>query len=141
MVETKIFDMLLALRDRCLFEEEHIRQSLKLTPSEFKALLQINPDEIVGCHEFTGRLGLSESRSSRVIDRLVRRSILQRLETPSDRRCKQVRLTKKGIQLHLHVRKGVNSCEQRLTASIPPQRLQAVKAALAELLQSSSFSA
>ncbi|MCJ7681125.1 MAG: hypothetical protein MUP70_10405, partial [Candidatus Aminicenantes bacterium] len=84
--------------------------------------------------------GLSDSRSSRVVDRLVKRFVLQRLESPSDRRCKQVRLTEEGIRLQELVRKGMNSCEQRLTASIPPHRLQAVKTVLEDLLKNSSLS-
>jgi DNA-binding MarR family transcriptional regulator len=137
LAEIQIFNMLIALRDRCLSAEQHIQRSLQLTPSEFKALLQLFPGETVSCGEFTGRLGLSDSRSSRVVDRLVKRSVLQRLESSSDRRCKQVKLTEEGVHLQELVREGINGCEQRLTASIPPHRLQTVKTVLEDLLKNS----
>ena len=67
-----LVDAILRLKRKCRFEEE-IGSRLDLTPVEMSCLLALGQGERLECRELSGQMGLSASRGSRIIQRLITR--------------------------------------------------------------------
>lgn len=117
-------------------QEEGIRVKLKLSPAEYRALRMINTHEVISCQDFAGRLRLSPSRGSRVIDRMVERGFLVRSDCDSDRRCKSLLLTPRGLSLHRKIRAAIKECEAALLQTNSRARMISLKKELGDFFLS-----
>ena len=91
------FELILALKRKCLATEEQAREELGLSPAEFNALLCVDSEEKITGHCFSLRAGLSPSRASRVQWRLISRKLLRSSADRNDRRNKLISLTPDGV--------------------------------------------
>jgi DNA-binding MarR family transcriptional regulator len=91
--------------------------------------------EKVTCQELANRLQLSLSRCSRIVDRLHSKGFLERIDCPSDRRCKNLSLTAKGIGTKSRIDDLRNECESRLSAVYPEKKLKVLLKELEDLTQ------
>jgi DNA-binding MarR family transcriptional regulator len=69
---------------------------LELTLTQMKALFQLTVVDELAVKEVADGLGLSDAATSRAVDGLVKRDLVERAEDPADRRVKRVRLTARG---------------------------------------------
>jgi DNA-binding MarR family transcriptional regulator len=69
---------------------------LELTLTQMKALFQLTTVDELALKEIADGLGLSDPATSRAVDGLVKRELVERSEDPADRRIKRVRLTSRG---------------------------------------------
>ncbi len=88
------------------------------------------------CNELSGAMGLSVSRGSRVVDRLVHKGYVKRRANPVDRRAVEVFLSRKGIRLKENIRKLKMECEQRILGSINTSDIPTVRKGMETLRQS-----
>jgi DNA-binding MarR family transcriptional regulator len=72
---------------------------LNMSTPQLKALLLISGDEGIRMRELARKLGGSFSNATVLVDRLVDRSLVERLAEPQDRRVVLVRTTGKGRRL------------------------------------------
>ncbi|MDQ5814115.1 MAG: MarR family transcriptional regulator [Actinomycetota bacterium] len=72
---------------------------LNMSTPQLKALLLISGDEGIRMRELARKLGGSFSNATVLVDRLVDRSLVERLAEPQDRRVVLVRTTRKGRHL------------------------------------------
>lgn len=119
------------LRER----EARLRIDLGLSGSQFRGLAALEVDEILSCRDFSRRLALSESRGSRVIDRLVQEGLLSRTDCDADRRCKRLRLTPRGRALRLSMEIRRREFETGAAALLPPDSLDRLRADLRSLAE------
>ncbi|PSK98427.1 DNA-binding MarR family transcriptional regulator [Murinocardiopsis flavida] len=64
--------------------------------------------------ELAAAVGRSESRTSRVVDQLVRRGLVERYEDPGDRRARRLRISDEGTALLLRIREVRNNAQMEL---------------------------
>jgi DNA-binding MarR family transcriptional regulator len=114
----RLFELIMLIRKRCLATEEKIRDEFGLSAAEFGGLLVIEPGDRILCHDFSARMGLSPSRGSRVIDRLIKKGYLRAEAVPNDRRCSLLLLMRKGVNLKKKIEIRMDECEQRILSSL-----------------------
>ena len=120
------------IRDCCLQKEGMLCKKLRLTRSQFACLLALpEPAAQLNVHQVATAMGLSPSRACRVVDSLVRRSLLIRHALESDRRIQLVALTAAGRKKWQQAQKLLAECEEKLQEQLPAERTQE----LAETLQ------
>ena len=128
-----LVDRILQLKRRCRFDEE-IGMRFGLSPREVRGILVLARVEELGCGELAGRMGLSPSRASRVIQKLGERGYLSRRRNPLDRRGVTISLTDKGRQLCRLLELACADCEQRLRSRFSAAQLDKVRKGLEILL-------
>ncbi len=130
-----LFEMILAVKHKCQCNEEQIREELALSQAEFQGLLVLaDAEEMTGC-EFARRMGLSPSRASRVLDRLVIGGYATRRSDMEDRRAIQVCLTARGRRMSRRIMGRMRACEDRICGSLDRAGVKQVRRVL-ELLES-----
>lgn len=75
----------------------HDQDDLRLIHSVILQILERRGDRTV--KQLAGHVGRSESHTSRLVDQLVRRHLVERHEDASDRRARLIRLTRPGVEL------------------------------------------
>lgn len=118
-----IVDLIFELKLTCQAKEESIREGLKLSPSEYRGLLSINPGEIKSCMQMSNMMGLSKSRGSRVIDKLIDNGYLKEAKSEDDKRVYNVMLTAKGQNAIKRINAVMNECEKSILKNVPNDEL------------------
>jgi DNA-binding MarR family transcriptional regulator len=130
-----LFEVILAVKRKCQCNEEQIREELGLSQAEFHGLLVLaSAREMTGC-EFARRMGLSPSRASRVVDRLVIGGYVARRSDAEDRRAIQICLTVRGKRMGRRIVGRMEACEDRICGNLDGAEVRHVRRAL-ELLES-----
>jgi DNA-binding MarR family transcriptional regulator len=130
----KLMDIVEEIREKCSAKEKEIRQILKLSETEYRGLLCFESTERITCQEFSTRMNLSVSRGSRVIDRLFDEGYIERADLSSDRRCKNIWLTKKGAAVRRRIDQQRQQCEDKLTSGYSETKIKNIKKELKCLL-------
>jgi len=119
-----IVELIFELKFTCMTKEESIREELNLSPSEYHGLLSINPGEVVSCMKMSSSMGLSKSRGSRVIDKLIDGGYLKEAKNDGDQRIFNVKLTAKGISAIKKINSVMSECETAILKNVPSDELQ-----------------
>ncbi len=124
------------MRDCCQRQEGQMCRKLGLTPSQFACLVAI-PEQAgeFNINEVAEIMGLSHSRTSRIVDSLVRAGLFSRRTLDSDRRTQMVALTPAGQENWQEAHKLLAECERRLLAHLPLRRKQELAETLKELIK------
>jgi DNA-binding MarR family transcriptional regulator len=69
-------------------------------------------------------MGLSKSRGSRVIDKLIASGYLKEAKNNGDQRIFNVKLTPKGLIAIKRINSVMSDCENAILKNIPPAELQ-----------------
>ncbi len=80
-------------------QEDHELVGLNCTPPQMGALIALNRVPPLTMGELAWELALTESATTRLVDRLVRTNLARRERDPEDRRVVRVRLSSYGRQL------------------------------------------
>jgi len=112
-----------------------IRKKLSLSEAEYKGILCLGEGEKITCQEFSGRMDLSVSRGSRVVDRLCVKKYIERVDCDADRRCKNIWLTEKGNEIRLMIAEELQNIEDTLIAEYNRAKLMLLKSDLERLSQ------
>lgn len=134
MRDTYLFDLLISLKQKCSQAEEDVQKKLQLSLAEYRALCSINSGEKISCKQMSCRMNLSVSRGSRVVDKLYEKGFIQRMDSQSDRRCKIIWLTKKGLMIQKKIYDRLRGCEERLLKHYPEGKLEDLKTSIKELI-------
>ncbi len=123
------------IRDCCQRQEGVMCRKLALTPSQFACLVAMpSPAAELSVHQVAKVMGLSPSRTSRIVDALVRGGIFSRRTLESDRRTQLVALTASGREKWQEAHKLLAECEKNLLGHLPPQRTQELAETLKTLI-------
>ncbi|HEY5123247.1 MAG TPA: MarR family winged helix-turn-helix transcriptional regulator [Ignavibacteria bacterium] len=114
----KIIEIIFELKSSCNEKELLIRNKLKLSPAEFRGILVLTPGKINPCKELCSKMGLSASRGSRVVEKLMKNGYLKEVKNNIDRRVMNITLTVKGIKTHGKITSMLNDCEKEISKKI-----------------------
>ena len=113
------------LRACCAAHEGELCRRLRLTPVEAACLLGFTGRQ-VGVGGLAERLELSASRTSRLVDGLVRRRLVRRVGSRTDRRALLLSLTPKGHERRRSLVSAMRSCERGLLRRLGGARARAL---------------
>ncbi len=113
--------------------EEDLRKKFGLTEAEYKGLQCIGDQEKITCQEFSKRMRLSLSRGSRVVDRLCRKKFIERVDCPTDRRCKNIWLSQKGSSIRQKIEREIKKWEDALKAISSEKKLRHMRTDLEKI--------
>jgi DNA-binding MarR family transcriptional regulator len=125
-----VIEVIFALKSKCCVKEERIREELKVSPAEFKGIMSIEPGVIVPCKVLSQRMGLSVSRGSRVIEKLMTSGFMEEVKTSGDRRVMNITLAKKGINTQRKIMKILQECEHKILKSLSKSELESLISSL-----------
>ena len=94
-------------------------EDLKISQSELLFFSALDNCQGISSPELAKNMGLSLSRISRVVDKLVVNGYLDRKADEIDRRAIRLCLTTKGKAIRSKIDKVRNECEERLMEIIP----------------------
>lgn len=106
-----------------------------LSMSQLGALLHVFRRGTAAISDIGERLGITSAAASQMLERLVQQGLVDRSESPRDRRVKQIALTDRGRRvLHecIHARQNWVA---DLAAALTPAEQEQVRAALALLIE------
>ena len=128
------FDLLHGLVDSHVFQRlAQALQGGEFTFSQLNALYRLyrfGPQSIA---ELAQGTGLSQTAASRMVERLVQQSLVDRREVPTDRRQKRVELTEAGIERLQDLQAFTVQTYTSLLEGVPRPALRQLAAALAEV--------
>ena len=132
-MKKNVIEVIFALKSKCCSKEEKIREELKLSPAEFKGLLSIEPGVIVPCKVLSQKMGLSVSRGSRVIEKLMKSGYMEEVKTIGDRRVVNITLAKKGINTQKKIMKILQDCEHKILKNFSKPELESLITSLVKV--------
>lgn len=122
-MDKSIVELIFELKFACMSKEESIREKLKLSPAEYRGLLSIQPGQVVSCMQLSGEMGLSKSRGSRVVDKLISGGYLKEVKNEGDKRVFNITLTKSGERALKEINGIMSECETTILKNVPKPEL------------------
>ena len=129
-MKNRIIDYVFQLKKKCLMEEAAIGNEVGLSPSENHCIESVLPGESLSGNTVSERMGLSPSRGSRVIDHLISKGLLLRMEDPDDRRTNVITVTEKGADFRQRLEHAKRSCENKITMNMESEQIEQIKQGL-----------
>ncbi|MBZ0202964.1 MAG: MarR family transcriptional regulator [Ignavibacteria bacterium] len=119
-----IVELIFELKFACLAKEESIREKLDISPAEYRGIISMQPGKAVSCMELSAAMGLSRSRGSRVVDKLIKNGFLKEAEKSDDKRVFNVILTKAGRKALREINHVMKDCESAILKDLPEKELK-----------------
>jgi DNA-binding MarR family transcriptional regulator len=119
-----IMNMVYEMKKKCLQADQQLMEDLNISQSELLFFSALNNCQGISSPELAKNMGLSLSRISRVVDKLVVNGYLDRNTDTADRRAIKLCLTTKGKAIRSKIDKVRNECEARLLEVIPSDELE-----------------
>jgi len=129
-MEKNLVDLVIELKKNCMEDEKQIRTLCNVSLAEYKGIIEIETTERVTCNVLSKKMSLSISRGSRIIDSLVRKGYLLRMENPEDRRSFVLSLSSKGAKIRKQIEQERNNCEYRLRKNLSVREVKLIKEGL-----------
>ena len=130
-----IINLIIDLKYKCFQSEQKIMAKLKLDLSEYQAINKIEDNHNITCNEIAKLINLSVSRSSRVIDKMVKKNILRRVTDKEDKRSKLISLTKTGIRIKHEINEQKKICEEKITGAFNKNELSVIESNIKKLIK------
>jgi DNA-binding MarR family transcriptional regulator len=125
-----IYEIVLKLKYFCNCNESRISLNCHISLAELKGIQAIEEEEVITCSEFSEKIKLSTSRSSRIIDNLVRKGLLTRKIKDYDRRTTWLCLTKKGAEIKENINQEQKKFEQLLSSELNREDIELIEKGL-----------
>lgn len=110
----RIIDLIINMKSLCLEKEESIRLEFDLSPAEYRGILAMKPGEPCNCNALSNNMGLSVSRGSRVVEKLIKNKYLSQEISKQDRRNIILKLAPKGIRVRKKIEEMLSDCEKTI---------------------------
>lgn len=131
----KILEAITLLKNGCILNDEKIRKKLNLSPAELNCIISLDKNEILTCNILSKKMGLSVSRGSRVINKLISRGYLQESKEKSDKRCSRINLSKSGIKVKNEIEIQMDLCEKKILKNLTKKDIENTKLYLEKLIK------
>ena len=132
-MKKNVISMIFDLKFSCLAKEEKIISELGLSPAEYRGILSIVPGSEIPCNILSRKMGLSVSRGSRVIDKLINNGYLKENQSKTDQRVINVELTSKGIKTQREIHNLLEDCEQMILKNMSETEIESFTASLSKI--------
>ncbi len=107
-----------------------------LSNSQMFSLMHMNRHEHCGISQIADQLGTTDAASSQMVQRLVNMGLVKRIESPEDRRAKQISLTNKGKQIVGRMVENRHDLIESIVKNLPSEKRQTTIEAISLLVQS-----
>ena len=131
----RIIDSILELKSGCASKIDSIQERLKLSPVEFRGILTLDTGTIVPCKILSRKMGLSISRGSRAVDKLLRNGYLKEVKNSEDKRVLNITLADKGIKVREKIYNDLEECEQKIIKNVKKSERDELIIALQKITQ------
>jgi DNA-binding MarR family transcriptional regulator len=121
----RLFALLKEISTCCQDREVLQAKTHGLTQAEARSLVTLKLFDIRTTAELSERLLVAKSRVTRILDGLVKKGLIRRIEDTEDRRKCLVKLTPKGERLMNRLFKDILGVHQELMDALPPERKEA----------------
>jgi MarR family transcriptional regulator, organic hydroperoxide resistance regulator len=119
-----IMNMFYEMKKKCTKADQRMMEDLNISQSELLFFSALNNCQCISSPELAKNMGLSLSRISRVVDKLVVRGYLDRNIDTTDRRAIKLCLTPKGKAIRSRIEKVRGECELRLLELISAAEME-----------------
>lgn len=128
-----IIDIIFQLKSVCLSKEDSIRNELGLSPAEFRGIMSMVPGSDIPCSLLSRKMGLSVSRGSRVIDKLLKGGYLKLKRDKQDKRVISATLTGKGSSVQIQIHQMLEDCERLVMNKMTVEEIRVFKNSLIKI--------
>lgn len=135
-MKRKLIDTVFDIGMQCLLQRQGISLKADISQVDFVVIDLLGDDEKLSCKDLSKRMGLSVSRSSRIVDRLLHKGYLLREINPTNRRAVQIYLSRTGIKLKKNIEKLKNECEKKIFGGLDVKDIEIVERGIVILQQS-----
>ena len=119
-----ILSLVYQMKQKCAQVDQQLMDDLKISQSELLFFSALDNCLGLSSPELAKNMGLSLSRISRVVDKLVVNGYLDRNTDAADRRAITLCLTPKGKVVRSKIDEVRNECEARLIETIPSEEIE-----------------
>lgn len=131
----KILEAITLLKNSCILNDDRIRDGIKLSPAEFNGIMSLEKGEKITCQSLSGKMGLSVSRGSRVISKLLSKGYFKDEKLENDKRCSMISLTREGIKAKQKINEIMDSCENKITSKLSAKEIEETRKCLERLIK------
>jgi MarR family transcriptional regulator, organic hydroperoxide resistance regulator len=132
---TGILGMVYEMKKKCNLIDQQLMDKLDLSQSELLFFNSLDNCTGINSPELAKNMGLSASRVSRVVDKLVVNGYLDRNTDATDRRAITLCLTDSGKKIKAEIDKGRSECESRLLQVIPEAEIEKFREIIAKIVK------
>ena len=129
------YELILLIKQKCQQNENEIMDQLEISQAEFNAFLVLREQEEIQGNEMAERMNLSPSRSSRVINTMVKKKYIHSSINKKDRRSLNLILTKKGIEIKKRIDQCFINCETNVLSKLSSTEAEKMLKALNRLVE------
>jgi DNA-binding MarR family transcriptional regulator len=129
----RIIDLVVELKKNCILKEASIMERFSISPAEYHGIISISRGDKITSGALSAKMGLSVSRGSRVIEKLIRKGYLKQTGAPEDRRCIMITLAAKGLRVKKEIDGMLDNCEKEIKSKIPVNDLNSFMNSLDKL--------
>jgi DNA-binding MarR family transcriptional regulator len=137
MAEQSLIFLIRSLKNSCLAQENSIRDNLGLSVGEYHCLSVLSSGVKLSSSAVSRIIGRSPSRTTRLIDKLIKRGYVQRAAGP-DRRTDAIALSPSGCKVHQQIEAGFRECEEKLRRILGRQEYQAAQRTLQRVIDATA---
>ncbi|MCX6222287.1 MAG: MarR family transcriptional regulator [Bacteroidia bacterium] len=116
---SEVLGLIYEMKKKCSAIDNRLMEHLKLSQSELLFFSSLDQCTGISSPELAKNMGLSPSRISRVIEKLVVDGYLDRNIDKTDRRAITLCLTDEGKKIRAEIDKNRQECEARLLNVLP----------------------
>lgn len=119
-----VLDLLAEIKTKCLQNDCDIYESLKLSQAEYQFFMASTKIDKLDTNSISEEMGISLSRLSRVVDKMVKNGYLTRKTSKQDRRAIILGLTQKGKDILAQILESRKKCEQIIESKFKEEELE-----------------
>ena len=136
-LEEEVLLALLRTADQVWRRNAELLKPYELSPTQYNALriLRGGGEKGLPCREIGERMINHDPDITRLLDRLVKRGLVERSREEKDRRVITTRITAEGLELLKKMDRLVNEFPKQLIGGLGEQRMQGLLRALAAIRQ------
>jgi len=136
-METKseILELVYEMKKKCGELDNQLMAHLKLSQSELLFFASLDQCTGISSPELARNMGLSPSRISRVIEKLVVDGYLDRNIDKSDRRAITLCLTEEGRKIRAEIERSRHECETRLMHVLPESDIDKFREIIVKMIK------
>lgn len=131
----EILNLFFEMKKKCAVIDNQLMEQLNLSQSELLFFSSLDQCTGISSPELAKNMGLSPSRISRVIEKLVVDGYLDRNIDKADRRVITLCLTEDGKKIRAEIDKHRNECETRLIQALPENELDKFREIIGKMIK------
>jgi len=130
-----ILSLVYEMKQKCAQVDQGLMDDLNISQSELLFFSSLDNCLGLSSPELAKNMGLSASRVSRVVDKLVVNGYLDRNTDATDRRAITLCLTQKGKVVRSKIDEVRNECEARLLGTIPSEEIERFRELISKIVK------